>query len=91
MLLQQICLAVASCCSSKKSCEKFASCGITHPLIKNLQSRNHRLRVTAAAALAKIASLSNWSPQEHRHKIIPVSYLYEGYSESFAIPKIYSI
>ncbi|GFV86346.1 armadillo repeat-containing protein 4 [Trichonephila clavipes] len=58
-LLRQLCLAVASCCSFKKGCEKFADCGITPSLLKHLKAKNKPLRITAASALARIASLPN--------------------------------
>ncbi|GFQ98934.1 armadillo repeat-containing protein 4 [Trichonephila clavata] len=71
-LLRQLCLAVASCCSFKKGCEKFADCGITPSLLKHLKAKNKPLRITAASALARIASLPNWCSVVSQNRIIPV-------------------
>ncbi|GFS85539.1 armadillo repeat-containing protein 4 [Nephila pilipes] len=78
-LLRQLCLAVASCCSYKKGCEKFADCGITPSLLKHLKAKNKPLRITAASALAMIASLPNWCSVVSQNRIIPVRtfYFYE--------------
>ncbi|XP_035232504.1 armadillo repeat-containing protein gudu-like, partial [Stegodyphus dumicola] len=70
-LLQQLCLAAASCCSLRKGCEKFAECGISCPLLKFLNAKDKMLRALAASALSELVSLPGWCPPNQQNRIVP--------------------